>query len=1217
MGKLSNLINKKQNKRLSSLLGVQPSKPVESNFIKQSDITRRALERAESDIRLGNTRDKAVISVAEQLDRTPQQKAIDEDIFLPAEKLDVKRRTDEEARQFNKQQSGIPGSLLENPLFSKVAGAALTRSLGLQPLVGTTGQEFQAGVASSVPILGKAVDPSAKMVEAQSEAPRANINLPLVGGVEVTPVGLGKTSGTIGATLAQYGAINKVLEGLGATTKLGQLLGGSKPAKFVANQGVDLLADTLVQAPTETLDAIYNDKSLAEDAKQILTNRAIDVGMNLAIGGSSELLKTIFKTDPNTVRKSIDQLPPEQAKTIQQELGLDPSVTAQDIVKQSEDIARDIEIENFYKQFEKTPQQELEAFQAWRKQNFGGATGNVVDSEMTALKDLYKQDTGIDLDVALKEASDVQAAQPNRLSDLLKSDSEFKVSDMSTGSTSTSKVIDDAVKKQSVEFEKFKNEPNAYEDLKMDDPFTMKTTVDIDSLDMGDKVFNSFLKKGYSVPEAELADNFIKGIADIPTKDLNVTSRWTTDVYRNFESVFGKDSTAKKLILDPFDKAKGFRVDEEIKLLDDLQSDIVKDLGIGKGTKESSLVQKYGEGNIDYDGLVKEVGEIKAENIVKADEWFRGRYDKLIDDINNSRTAIGKDPIPKLDNYYRHFTEMGDTFAGIKNVFETNKQIAPKLEGLSEFTKPGEKWASFKQKRLGGKFKEDAVGGFLDYTRAATYAKHIDPQITRMRTFQRQLADGMGENTKLNNYLGFMDEFINGLSGKTNKFDRAFQDLVGRKAFAVMNLLNSRMKSNAVLGNASSALSQIANVPQGLATVKNPVQIAQGLEGYIKSIFGKGDVNLYKKSNFLKERLTDSYSKFDTKIIDQPKKFAAWSLGALDEVGTKFMWSMNYRKAVADGVQNPIKYADEVTRKLVAGRGIGEVPVIQQSKLFQLVAPFTLEVGNLWKVQKDFVKSKDFGALAILYGANFLLNNALEDVRGSRVTFDPIDAALEGLKEEGGVGDKMLSVAGNVGGEILGNIPLGQSVASIYPEYGGEILGKEIPTRKELFGESDPTRYGIDLPLVRAIQKPISSFVLPFGGQQVRKTIEGAQALGLVPKLTKDGFETQQAATNKKGKLITPTERNLESVAKGLLFGKYAIPNVKNVYDEGGKPFGEKQTDNFNKLISTGDYDQQELFQVLTEAKKFRKKAEVEKVLSKVYNGSELREIMRTFFNYK
>jgi len=176
------------------------------------------------------------------------------------------------------------------------------------------------------------------------------------------------------------------------------------------------------------------------------------------------------------------------------------------------------------------------------------------------------------------------------------------------------------------------------------------------------------------------------------------------------------------------------------------------------------------------------------------------------------------------------------------------------------------------------------------------------------------------ENDKgLANMLEYIDEFSNTLSGKTGFVDRSIQKLIGRKALNITNLLNSRMKSNAVLGNASSSLSQIANVPQGLADVKNPKHIAEGIANYFKSLGGGGDKALYEQSGFLKERLTDSYSQFDSKIMQQPKKLASWLLGALDETGTKAIWSMEYRKALSKGVENPIKYADDITRKLVAG----------------------------------------------------------------------------------------------------------------------------------------------------------------------------------------------------------------------------------------------------------------------------------------------------------
>lgn len=1115
--------------------------------------------------------------------------------------------------------------------------------------------------------------------------------------IDINPQSIAKATTGLGLTVAQYGTINNILKGVNATSKLGRLLGGSKLARFGATQAVDLLADVIVQTPSEVVNAIKNDDSLDEFAKNTLINRGLDLGINLLIGGvfeAKDAIKAFSKADPKALEQAISDLSPENAKIVRDaiqtnvEVPLSPTLKSFEPAKPKrfgvDDIMNKRTVELYGEKYQLTglegnnykaidpvgqevflpkvivdEQAPLSAVQAKELNVRQKANELLADSSLTepgqSFSEGFLKSDLMDSGLQRGEAGDFVPARPRivkdsvqdlldknfasseqvlrnklqRIADGTENASDMNLKNYIENSLETTsykpddfkvedfKIGDDTVSLTIPKEETIKsfedNSKSFYENLNINDE--VKTTVSMDSLE--DKTFNNFLKRGYSVPEAEAAETLVKNINDIEIKDLGPTERWTTDIYRNVEKVFGPESEVKKIILDPLDQAKSLKIDEENMLLDQLQKDVVENLGIKRKTKESALVQKYGEGNIDEAGLIKEVGQEKATKIIEADRWFRQKYDQLIDDINESRVAMGKDEIPKLDNYYRHFTEMNETFGGIRNVFETNRQISPKLEGLSEFTKPGEKWASFKQKRKGGKFTEDAVSGFLDYTRAATYAKHIDPQITRIRTFQRELTNQLGDNTKINNFVGFLDEFTNDLSGKTNKFDRAIQDLLGRKTFQILNLLNTRMKTNAVLGSVSSSLSQIANVPQGIATVKSPKHVVGGLDGYFKSIFGGGDDAFYKQSGFLKERLQNAYSKFDTRIIDQPKKFAGWMLGALDETGTKFIWSMNYRKALADGVENPIKQADEITRKLVAGRGIGEVPILQKSKTFQMIAPFTLEVSNLWKIQKDFIKNKDFGALAILYGANFLLNDVLEGIRGSRVTFDPLNAALEGLQTEGGLGDKLLSIGGNVGGEILGNLPLGQSVASVYPEYGGDVFGLELPTREKLFGENDPTRFGTDLPIARALQKPISSLVLPFGGQQARKTLEGGQALGLIPTLEDGKLKTEQEALTKSGRLITPTNLDLESISKGLLFGKYAIPEVKAIYDSGATPFGEVQTQKFRDLVETNLYNADELFTAITDAKKFSKKEDRIRELSKQYKGKRLDTILRDFFNYK
>jgi hypothetical protein len=713
-------------------------------------------------------------------------------------------------------------------------------------------------------------------------------------------------------------------------------------------------------------------------------------------------------------------------------------------------------------------------------------------------------------------------------------------------------------------------------------------------------------------------------------KDISGFQAYTTDVYRNFEKVFGDDYAAvKKDILDPFDNAKKAKTLEDRKLMSDLKTNIVDKFNIQKGSKESALVQQFGEKRLSYESLVDKVGKQKADNIVAADKWFRQQYDRLIDEVNEARGKVYPNQpdkiIPHRTDYYRHFKELSDDFAGLKNIFETPSQISPSLAGTSEFTKPKSKFLSFAQKRGQGKFTDDAVGGFLNYINAATYAKHIDTQIPNFRTLAADLAENTEQSKNMNNFIEYITDFANDLAGKTNPADRFAQKIIpgGRMTFKAINWLNSRVKANTVLGNLSSSLSQLANIPQGIAYVKNPVLLSKGAGNYMASIFGKGDADLYKKSGFLLERYADNIARqFDVKLLDQPKKAAAWMLGAMDEIGTKSIWSSVYQKAISDGVENPIKYADNVTRKLVAGRGIGEVPLLQKSKVMQLIAPFTVEVNNLWKVQKDFIKAKDFGGLALLYLANFAFNKGMEEIKGDGVVFDPIQAMYDAAME------KELSPverAGRLGGEILSNVPLGSTLATMYPELGINNEFVSLPTREKLFGRNDPTRFGSGLLVVKGLQDPLYKLLPSFGGGQIKKTVQAGQDLNLLPKLKKEegkliprlekqDFPASYSNTKQGDRLRATVDPSAGSIAKGLMFGRSAIPELKEYYMSGIVPFSTIQTDNFKSLVNKG-YEPNKLFKTLNSIRGTNKKADiVVKLRESGYNSSQIAEIWEVFY---
>lgn len=684
-------------------------------------------------------------------------------------------------------------------------------------------------------------------------------------------------------------------------------------------------------------------------------------------------------------------------------------------------------------------------------------------------------------------------------------------------------------------------------------------------------------------------------------KDISGASGGLRDVYRNFKAVFGnRFEQAKRIILDPFNKSKGDFIDEQERLIGELKANVVDRFGIKKGSRESAAIQEFGEKTRDYGSLVQEFGEQKANQIVEADRWFRATYDRLLNEVNEVRARIyPNDPskiIPRRQDYYRHFRELAEGIRGLANIFETPAGISPKLSGVSEFTEPKSKWLSFAQKRLGLRTEVDAVGGFLDYIKAAAYAKHIDPHISRFRALEEELAEATAEGPnagKLNNFIEFLQDFANDLAGKTNPLDRTVQKWIpgGRKTLRALNWLNSRAKANVILGNLSSSLAQIFNVPQGIADAGLRAS-AQAMGDTLASIFSENTP--MKQSTFLKERYFKGYQQFDTGLLDDAKRFAVWMMGALDEVGTKFIWNAEYRRALREGIPDAINFADDATRRLVAGRGIGEVPLAQKAIVFQLVAPFQLEVANLWWIMKDWVDEKAFGKLATFAVANYLFNRAAEAIKGSDVSFDPINATLEALETYGEEEDKkkgLLMAGGRLAGEVLANVPGGQTLAAMYPEYGLKVGETQLPTRRELFGQGDPTRFGSGLLVAKSLQEPLYKLLPPFGGQQLKKTIEGIRAAG-------KGYSESRT-----GLVRYPIEQSPQRFAQAALFGQYAVPEARAYFERGTTPLGENQS---QLLKLTEQKDRGKLYGVLMNTRE--ENAAVEKAKKSLEGGKESKQ---------
>lgn len=674
-------------------------------------------------------------------------------------------------------------------------------------------------------------------------------------------------------------------------------------------------------------------------------------------------------------------------------------------------------------------------------------------------------------------------------------------------------------------------------------------------------------------------------------KDIGHLQAGFRDVYRNMKTVFGENyGKVKAAVLDPFDKAKDRFITQQQTLTRELKENIVDKFGIKKGSPESAAIQNFGEGTIDLDQLKAQFPE-KWEDIVNADKWFRDKYDDLLTQVNNARRKIyPNDPdkiIPRRDDYYRHFREIQGTIGSLKNLFDQPSGIASSLAGASDFTQPTSKFAGFMQRRKGGPTDVDAVGGFLDYVRAASYSINIDPEIGNFRNLAKQLAsatENSADNAKVNVAIEFLNDFANDLAGKTPPITRAIQKYIpgGRTTMRALDWLNNRVKANVILGNASSTLAQLFNIPQGIADA-GPKNAVIGAKETLKDIFRPNAA--MAQSTFLKERFADTmYSQFDTKILEKTRNAAAWLTKVGDEIGSKYIWNMEYQKALAEKVADPIKFADDATRNMVAGRGVGEVPLVQKDKVFQLVAPFQLEVGNLWHVMNDWVDEKTFGKIATFAAASFIMNRAVEQIRGSDVSFDPINAIGEAAQAFMEEDDKLigsLRAGGRLAGEVLSNVPGGQTAAALYPEQGLQF-GDQRLTREELFGDKDPTRFGSGLLAFDAVTDPLWNLVTPFAGKQIQRTVKGATDL------SKGYSETST------GRVRFGIEGGAGDAASALLFGPYATGGGKEYIKSGASALGDTQSELYKSLDSS---ERADLYRSIIEGREV--KASIKKKIDK------------------
>lgn len=513
---------------------------------------------------------------------------------------------------------------------------------------------------------------------------------------------------------------------------------------------------------------------------------------------------------------------------------------------------------------------------------------------------------------------------------------------------------------------------------------------------------------------------------------------------RNIRRVASPEDVIKldKFAVEPIRANETARIDYTNNLKNEVRG-VIDDLHIKAGGKEDKLIQLYGEKQISED-ILKAEAPTKWQDIKEAAQFFRSKYDQLLNDVNASRQKFGYQPIPKRDDYFRHFFEIKNVINQIGILFR-EQDLPTEIAGISDIFKPGKPFSTAELKRNSLETTISAIKGMDNYI--DTISKqifHID-SVQRIRSLERYIRKtaevhaNSSEKVNLASFVQNLNEYGNLLAGKSAKLDRAVEGTIGRRVFSVANKVKAQTGVSLILGNISSALTNFIPFTESLATTDKIPAIKGLLESMITPF--KGDIKSIEgvKSAFLTRRYPDG--KIGPTNWDNIKDKAGWLFSTIDKFVSKSVVAGKYFEGLGKGLspEEAMKAADKYGGQVLADRSFGQLPNHFNSKTASFLTQFQTEVNNQYSfLVRDIPelakgnKAKITSALGQFIIYSYFFNDAFENVTGRRPALDPLYAGLTLLGQTDA--SKHLSGADRAvkaGKDVVGNLPFGNLIPGL------------------------------------------------------------------------------------------------------------------------------------------------------------------------------------------
>lgn len=459
----------------------------------------------------------------------------------------------------------------------------------------------------------------------------------------------------------------------------------------------------------------------------------------------------------------------------------------------------------------------------------------------------------------------------------------------------------------------------------------------------------------------------------------------------------------------------------------------------------------------------------------------------------------------------------------------------------------------------------------------------------------------------LPSFPSWIAEYTNILAGKKSRTDRSAEQMFGRGLYRAMSDVEGKVAANMVGGNLSTAISNFIPLAQGSGEVRYSSMMRAMLD--YGADLAKKNPAFHEDSDFLTNR-RGSERVIKTKL-QKASDAAGWTMNAIDNLSSEVMVRARYLDNVEKrhmSTEAALQEADRWAAGLIGDRARGAKPVIMESKspLIKAFTMFQLEVMNQYdhlfgdiphnlRTQgrsKAQIAAGTAAALLQVFVMSHLFNDAREKMTGSRGAFDPIEMVNDfvgrltgyalpnifdllgemmgdGIDEDDFRAEKSETAWDNVkktAQDIASNVPFASGPLGAVFGAGNSRLPIQsvIPNIDNIM-----TAQGEDarsMAMIKELSKPVYGFLLPFGGLQAKKTVEGAATM----------FAGGSYSYDKKGEKILqfPTYgQKPADWAQALLFGKSSSDEARAWRESGYETLNAEETKVFDTLSKSADND--------------------------------------------